>query len=231
MAKSHLRETLWTFRHQFAARFVAPLEHRFLKRWTNLVGGDPVAYVMRRDNLPRLLSDLGLTGIGVELGVSQGEYSHQILAASQLKHLYSVDRWAGDRGHDDHQMQEAAALLARFGDRSILLRATFEEALEKFDDDSLDFVYVDGYAGTGNEDGETFLKWWPKVRMRGIFSGHDYHPDFDCNVRAVENFARQVGHSFYLTKKDRLASWIIRKGDCARGSLGEQGRVALDSRA
>jgi hypothetical protein len=45
-----------------------------------------------------------------------------------------------------------------------LLRMRFDEAIDLFDDASLDFVYVDGYAHGGEEGGETIFEWFRKVR-------------------------------------------------------------------
>jgi hypothetical protein len=206
-----LREHFWTFRQRIWEDVVGRLEYSFLAFSAKPRGKDPASAVLRRSFLPLLLRRLGLNGSGVELGVFKGEYSQQILSGSKLKRLYSVDRWAGDRGHDDAQMEETRQTLACFGDRSVLIQATFEEALDRFDDGSLDFVYVDGYAHNGNEDGRTFAQWWPKVRPGGIMAGHDYHSRFERNVRAVDAFAKAHGLMFHLTRKDKLPSWIVRK--------------------
>ncbi len=144
--------------------------------------------IHRRNELPALLIHLDLLGTGIELGVARATFSHHILANCAIRRLYSVDAWAGDRGHDITQCDVSPRRLSRFGARSIVLRAKFEEALSLFDDASLDFVYIDGYAHTGNAEGQTLSDWWPKVKPGGIFAGHDYSPKWAKNIVAVDAF-------------------------------------------
>ena len=94
-------------------------------------------------------------GVGVELGVAEGKFSEKLLAKSQLSLLYSIDAYAGDRGHDDAQFAVATERLAKFGSRSKIIRARFSDAVKQFLDHPFDFIYIDGYAHTGQEEGRT----------------------------------------------------------------------------
>ncbi|MEX2581624.1 MAG: class I SAM-dependent methyltransferase [Verrucomicrobiales bacterium] len=165
----------------------------------------------RRD-LPALLTRLGLVRTGVELGVARGTYSAHLLANCPVRRLYSIDAWAGDRGHDLAQCEKTTRRLAPYGARSIVLRARFDEALALFPDHALDFLYLDGYAHTGNQSGRTLLDWWPKVRPGGLVAGHDYAPRWPRNVAAVDAFlatARIPAERFVLTEEDEHPSWIV----------------------
>ena len=165
----------------------------------------------KRNQLPALLTELGLTTKGVELGVARGRFSRHLLAHCPLQKLYSIDRWAGDRGHGVAQCLEATQRLAPFGARSIVLRATFDEALDCFEDGSLDFAYIDGYAHQGNENGATLERWWPKIRDGGLLAGHDYSTTYPKNQRAVDAFRTKFApkHRFKLTGKDKHPTWLI----------------------
>ena len=44
---------------------------------------------------------------------------------------------------------------------------------EKFEDESLDLVYIDGDHGRISVKNDA-LAWWPKVKYGGVLSGHDY---------------------------------------------------------
>lgn len=165
-----------------------------------------------RSDLPSLLTRLGLLGEGVELGVARGAFSDHLLGQAAIRRLWSIDAWAGDRGHDLAECAAATRRLARHGQRSIVLRARFDEALALFPDGSLDFVYIDGYAHTGNESGQTLLDWWPKVRPGGLFAGHDYSPEWPKNVAAVDRFREVAGigeDRFWITGGDRYPSWVV----------------------
>lgn len=132
-------------------------------------------------------------GIGVELGVATGVFSQRVLERSQLKFLYSIDMYAGDRGHDVNQYKQAISRLDPYRDRNAVWRMRFDEAVDMFPDGHLDFIYVDGYAHTGEEEGDTFRGWWPKLRPGGIFAGDDYHPDWPLVIEQVDRFMAAHG--------------------------------------
>jgi predicted SAM-dependent methyltransferase len=149
--------------------------------------------------------------MGVELGVAWGEFSMEILTRSRrLWLLYSIDRWT-DPHHDIHEYERAIQRLESFGSRSRVLRATFEEALVLFKPESLDFVYVDGYAHTGQEGGKTLEEWWPKIKPGGVMAGHDYDPLFQPTIDAVDAFVARHGLELHLTEEEKLRSWWVVK--------------------
>lgn len=166
-----------------------------------------------RNELPDLLKDLRLKGVCVELGVAGGRFSAHLLENSPIRCLYSIDGWSGDRGHGLTQYVQALRRLNVYGRRSIVVRARFEEALELFPDNSLDCVYVDGYAHTGNESGKTLGDWWPKVKAGGLLGTHDYSHHWPLNVIAVDRFFDDMGSEgqVWITARDEYPSWFLRK--------------------
>lgn len=149
----------------------------------------------RRENVATLFRQ---GGVGVELGVAAGDFSERILKHEQVGYLYSIDMWAGDRGHGPNQYREAIARLAPYRDRNAILRMRFDEALPLFDDGSLDFIYVDGYAHDGELNGQTFRDWFPKLRQGGIISGDDYSPEWPLVVAAVNDFVATNGLELHV---------------------------------
>lgn len=147
-------------------------------------------------------------GVGVELGVAAGEYSDRILQNDRVNRLYSVDRWSDH--HDDREHAKACRLLARHGTRSVVFRLTFDEALGLIGDESLDFIYIDGYAHEGQEGGKTLRDWWSKLKRGGVFAGHDYCARYMPTMDAVNQFAREHGLLVSVTDEP-LASWYTRK--------------------
>lgn len=168
---------------------------------------------MQNDEFMRTRRELALNffhGMGVELGVAWGEFSQAILTGSRCRLLYSIDRWT-EPHHDIQEYQRAMNRLEAFGVRSRVMRASFAEALGLFVDGCLDFVYVDGYAHTGQEGGQTLRDWWPKVRPGGVLAGHDYHPRFQPTMDAVDAFVREHGLELHLTTEEELPSWWVVK--------------------
>jgi predicted O-methyltransferase YrrM len=151
-------------------------------------------------------------GRAVELGVAQGLFSEELLRASPFLRLASIDSWDDPaRGHDDEEFKAACARLAPYGPRSIVMRKTFRDALDLFPNNSLDFVYVDGYAHTGQDSGRTLHSWWPKVKPGGVFAGHDYDSQWPLTVQEVDAFAAKWKLKLQFTMHDEFASWYVRK--------------------
>lgn len=149
----------------------------------------------RRDDVATLFR---AGGVGVELGVAAGDFSERILKRSGIGYLYSIDMWAGDRGHGVDQYREAIVRLSPYRDRNAIMRMRFDEALGLFADQSLDFIYVDGYAHDGELNGQTFREWYPKLKPGGIIAGDDYAPDWPLVMAAVDSFAVANGLEIHV---------------------------------
>ena len=139
-------------------------------------------------NRIEFLDQLPEGGIGIELGVASGHYSRAICDRSKLSKIYGIDRYS-----DHHDEVEMSQMLERLDDqiqlnRYIFLRGSFDEFLDSFEDETFDFIYIDGYAHTGQENGKTLEDWFCKLKPGGIFAGHDYHENWMKTVNAVDSF-------------------------------------------
>jgi hypothetical protein len=155
----------------------------------------PYAHLRRREDVALLLP---AGAIGIELGVAEGVFAERVLERSELGFLYGVDMYAGDREHDLAQYKRALTRLHRFRGRHALLHMRFQEAVDLFPDGYFDFIYVDGYAHTGEEGGGTFREWWPKLKPGGLFAGDDYHSDWPAVMTQVDAFLRSRELTGYL---------------------------------
>ncbi len=169
----------------------------------------------QRDDVLELLE--GEKNTGVELGVAEGGYSKRMMESGKFKKFFGVDMYA-----DMHNTEEYKTALKNVGLHTnySLLRMRFDEALDLFEDDSLDFLYVDGYAHTGQLGGETIVQWYPKLKVGGVLSGDDYDKDrWPLVTEAVDYIAGQIGADLYLTGTEesdgfsRYASWALVKPD------------------
>jgi len=152
-------------------------------------------HLPRRDDIVTLARP---GGIGVELGVCEGVFSEALLKRGVLSYLYSIDMYAGDRGHDIGQFTRAITRLMPFRERNCVLKLRFDEALPLFPDGFFDFIYIDGYAHTGEEDGQTFVDWYPKLKPGGIFAGHDYHADWPRVIDRVDWFVKEMNLDLHV---------------------------------
>jgi hypothetical protein len=123
-----------------------------------------------RHALGYMLSD---GSVGAEFGVARGYFSESLLRSGRFSRLYSIDKW--DDHHDDAEFTGVRDRLAQFGERSQILRMSFEEALAVIPPQSLDFVYVDGYAHTGH-DADVVRQCLAKLKPGGLVAVHDYDP-------------------------------------------------------
>ena len=131
----------------------------------------PFAYELIAANEPRLI---------VELGVHMGD-SYFSICQSCKEHktdslVYGIDSWKGDsqagfydetvfRKVDHHNK-------INYGEFSYLIRKDFTEALEDFDDESIDLLHIDGLHSYESVAAD-FYHWLPKVRKGGIVLLHD----------------------------------------------------------
>ncbi len=137
--------------------------------------------INRLDLIPQLLQFYP-NGKGVEIGVFKGEFTKHILENWQGT-MYLVDPWreldeeeyADSSNHKNHSTAylETMSRIAGNEDRAFMIRALSTQAASLFEDNSLDFVYIDGNHAYEwvKEDIQT---WWPKLKKGGLFAGHDY---------------------------------------------------------
>lgn len=165
-----------------------------------------------RYKIPELLD--GINNKGIELGVAKGYLAKKFLSTGKFIELYGVDAYC-----DIHDTAEYKSALKHIGIDSQykLLRLSFEDALELFPNDYFDFIYIDGFAHTGEEGGKTISDWYQKLKVGGIISGDDYHPDWPLVMWAVNHFASQINTTITITACSSddpyslYPSWLIKK--------------------
>jgi len=86
-------------------------------------------------------------------------------------------------------------LLERFPERVNLLRESSHSAHNRFDDGSLDFVFIDGDHTFEAVRGDIQL-WLPKLRAGGLLIGDDW--SWDSVQRAWQSEAQQLGQAPFL---------------------------------
>lgn len=163
----------------------------------------------------------------LEIGVYKGYNTAIIGQQRNNAFIYGVDPWAdisspeykatrdyiafeNDNVHEANY-QEALAhnwfLLSQ--GRIELHRKSAKQAIDIFDDNSLDMVFLDGDHSRQAVSEEMNL-YWHKVKPNGYLAGHDYnHPNFLSGVKdAVDSFAIENKLSIEL---DCDYTWFIRK--------------------
>lgn len=169
---------------------------------------------------------IGLFGVttGSEIGVARGHHSAHLLEAHPGLKWFSIDPWRHfEIGYEDPAnmpqpefdklYKNVCTLLQPFGDRSVILRNTSEEASPMFDEGTLDMVFIDAnhsYEAVG----EDLRYWWGAVKPGGIFAGHDYgHPNFPGVQQAVDEFLTAMG--LMPSSLGGTVWWVKKPGDAS----------------
>ena len=173
-------------------------------------------------------------GNGVEIGVAGAHFSKVILKEwKTLGRLYLIDLWKhqaegyvdGCNLPDDVQEKRYQLVLMEmskppYTGRVEVIREWSDIACQRFTDQFFDFVYIDAnhaYKAAKRD----IINWWPKVKIGGVLSGHDYAwgaEESYCVKKAVDEFVVENNLTLYQTsnqmnREDRWEgfSWMIRK--------------------
>ncbi len=140
----------------------------------------------------KALKSLPKNGVGAEIGVHLGDFSHLILDIAQPKKLYLIDPWKAFQSEEYQESwygqstpqsamdERHQGVCSRFQSRIQqgqveVLRQFSNTALSSLADESLDFVYIDGdhtYEGAKQDLELSFAK----LKKGGLMTGDDYGP-------------------------------------------------------
>ena len=167
------------------------------------------------EQLTELLLTFGDTPlIGIEIGTGDASVSKSILLnIPNVQMIYTIDPY--EKAYDptsefeanlpieEHQKRKANAQksLDHYPGRYVLI-------LEKSDDaviltpDNVDFVYIDG-DHNHSQIYRDIINYYPKVRIGGIFGGHDYN-------HVIPIFREMIEGTIYLGDD---WTWWVRKDE------------------
>ena len=106
----------------------------------------------------------------------------------------------------------------RFAGRYRILRASTRDAAEHFVDGYFDWIYLDA-THTYAEARDDLRTWWPKLRVGGLLSGHDYQFQYQARgdgytfgvKDAVDEFAAARNLRVYSSSESYLPSFYFLK--------------------
>ena len=131
----------------------------------------PFAYDLVETLRPKLVVELGVYN-----GLSFFTFCQSMVENDIDGVAYAIDCWEGDEHTDsyDDSIFKDVQQHARQHYRGItyLLKMYFEEALQHFEDDSIELLHIDGLH-TYEAVKEDFTHWYPKVKPGGIVLFHD----------------------------------------------------------
>lgn len=169
----------------------------------NFVGG--------KKGLQELIDKLPKDCIMAEIGSYIGESTE--LFANGCKKIYAIDFWKNYYDKSDKRFYQYPMKLVEqvFDIRMkkfknlIKIKKSSKEASNEFEDEILDFVYIDSNHQYENvlEDIKT---WLPKIKSNGMIGGHDYGYLPDVTKAVNQMFGKNNVETF------RDTSWLVRLG-------------------
>lgn len=158
------------------------------------------------EGLLEMINELPNKGTMVEIGTFTGEST--VLFGDHFKKVIGIDPMMEDYdGQDPTSKFNFNQVLDMFVERTKgydniqLITKTSDDAVLDFNDESFDFVYIDGIHQYENVK-QDIINYLPKVKKGGVIGGHDFGPTWPGIEKAVTEIFGQPDKVFKDT------SWI-----------------------
>ena len=170
----------------------------------------------KRSDLAKMFAEKGFTK-GAEIGVRYGNFSRVLCETNSKLELKSVDPYrelysapetqAWGNKKLDKVFRYATNILSPYNCE--IIRKTSLDASLDIENESLDFVYIDGSHEFDYVMTDIVLWGW-KVKKGGIISGHDYSKTHWGVRLAVDTYAKAHEAKINLTEELTPSWWIER---------------------
>lgn len=162
----------------------------------------------------------------IEVGTWKGAFALKIIATLKPSKFSAVDPYELFPGmvsapsieyNNQESLDQLAINVTKLLEASNgrLIREKSVDAASRFQDNSIDFVYIDGDHTLEGIQAD-INAWWPKVKTGGIFCGDDYNPGKTGKgfkygvVEGVNDFA-QKNNLDVITYTLGQRQWLIHK--------------------
>lgn len=150
--------------------------------------------------------------VGAWKGKSAAYMAVEIINSDKNIDFHVVDTWEGSEEHmSNPELKDLYEIfisnMKPVENYYKPMRMTSIDAAKLFDDESLDFVFIDAAHDYENVTAD-IKAWYPKVKKGGVLAGHDFYPDqptWGDVYRAVtdifgKNHSQVEGSCFFIRK-------------------------------
>lgn len=151
---------------------------------------------MNRSDLASLFKTFDYK-VGAEIGTYRGDYAKVLCEQNPDLKLYCIDPYDSYKGYVRYHTQNDLSSALKEADNKlrnykVTIRVDYSiPASKSYEDNSLDFVYIDA-AHDYRSVVDDIDSWYPKVKVGGIVSGHDWvrrnRPTRTHIIQAVKGF-------------------------------------------
>ncbi|HZM85402.1 MAG TPA: class I SAM-dependent methyltransferase [Blastocatellia bacterium] len=139
--------------------------------------------------LVSILKPKMIVELGTHFGESYGAFCQAVKELSLDAHCYAIDTWEGDAHSGYYGPEVLAELRAHnalfYESFSRLIQSTFDQALDHFNDATIDLLHIDGYH-VYEAVRHDFEAWLPKMSSQGVMLLHDINVrEGDFGVRRL----------------------------------------------
>ena len=146
---------------------------------------------MKPDQMPSLMKAMQICNsesIFIEIGTWEGVFSDTLLKSTNCKKLYCVDPYKHfanneypdaindltQEQYDNVFLNTNKNLSTKYGERVEFIRLESVNASKMFENNSVDFVYIDGNHDYKYVDAD-IKAWYPKIKSGGYLCGDDIY--------------------------------------------------------
>ena len=165
--------------------------------------------------------------VAVEIGVQKGIYAKEMFKAFLNAQIILIDPWkeftkeeyldTGNilQGLQDLNLEETKENTNEWKNRRQIIRKESLEIINEINDNSIDFIYLDGNHAYKYVKQE-LRQFWKKIKKGGYLAGHDYlnMNTYELKIgvkKAVDEFVKDYKLKLQTTNEEKWKSWIIKK--------------------
>lgn len=160
------------------------MEHYYknIHGWFNFAG-------IYSDMVKRFPENSHFVEVGSWYGKSAVYMGVEIINSGKKIRFDCIDSWEGRGDTWDYEKAFDKFLIHIEPIKDIITYYKLSSGLASrlYDDESLDFVFIDAAHDYENVKNDISL-WYPKVKEGGVLAGHDYHSNQPGVIQAVDEF-------------------------------------------